>query len=209
MVDDMTVFEKTYADYLIQIAQKDFSDAGPILGVTVCEQGVSIPFLGDIYIVTPDGIANAAGHHPPFEISVLLSKYLLLCPDKPPEGNDWVHYRDFKDSGPLIVYFDQDVERPLARFLSEYGDQMSRVTLSLNGIVPEIDAAYDYACQFDTLPKIPLLMLFNAADATFPATCSLLYEKRAEQFLDAESLAILGRLVVVSLERHLSCEDER
>ena len=49
--------------------------------------------------------------------------------------------------------------------------------------------------KFDVLPRIPLLLLFNDADEDFPAHCSVLFEKRADTFLDAECLAIAGRLL--------------
>jgi len=35
-------------------------------------------------------------------------------------------------------------------------------------------------------------MLFNDQDEDFPARCSLLFEKRAERYLDMECLAMMG-----------------
>jgi dienelactone hydrolase len=49
--------------------------------------------------------------------------------------------------------------------------------------------------RFDALPKIPILLLFNDADDEFPAQCLLLFERRAEKYLDMECLAILGWLL--------------
>ena len=44
------------------------------------------------------------------------------------------------------------------------------------------------------------IVLFNDADDEFPAQCSVLFERRAENYLDAECLAIAGRLLFTSLE---------
>jgi hypothetical protein len=55
--------------------------------------------------------------------------------------------------------------------------------------------------QFNPLPRVPLLLLFNDADDEFPAHCSLLFERRAEKYLDAESLGILGMLLSVYLRK--------
>ena len=45
---------------------------------------------------------------------------------------------------------------------------------------------------FDALPKIPMLLLFNDKDDEFPAQCSVLFENRAQKFLDMECLAMVG-----------------
>jgi hypothetical protein len=55
--------------------------------------------------------------------------------------------------------------------------------------------------QFNALPRVPVLLLFNDADDEFPAHCSLLFEGRAEKYLDAECLAILGMLLSVYLRK--------
>jgi hypothetical protein len=39
---------------------------------------------------------------------------------------------------------------------------------------------------------MPLLLVFNDADDDFPASASLLFEKRASTYLDADSQAIVG-----------------
>ena len=49
--------------------------------------------------------------------------------------------------------------------------------------------------QFDALPKIPVLMLFNDIDEEFPAQSTVLFERRAENYLDMECLAMVGMLL--------------
>jgi hypothetical protein len=49
--------------------------------------------------------------------------------------------------------------------------------------------------QFNALPKIPVLMLFNDTDDEFPAQCAVLFERRAEKYLDMECLAMVGMLL--------------
>jgi hypothetical protein len=38
-------------------------------------------------------------------------------------------------------------------------------------------------------------MLFNDADEEFPAQCAVLFERRAENYLDMECLAMVGMLL--------------
>jgi hypothetical protein len=60
--------------------------------------------------------------------------------------------------------------------------------------------------QADSIPKVPLLLLYNDADDEFPAHCSILFERRAEKYLDAECLAILGMLLSVYLRKRIEKE---
>jgi len=60
------------------------------------------------------------------------------------------------------------------------------------GFGPNIDVNYDFAMQFDPLPRIPVLLLFNDVYEEFSAQCSVLFERRAEKYLDSECIAMLG-----------------
>ena len=51
------------------------------------------------------------------------------------------------------------------------------------------------------LPKVPVLLLFNDADDEFPADCKVLFERRAEHYLDMECLAILGNILADYLKK--------
>jgi hypothetical protein len=54
--------------------------------------------------------------------------------------------------------------------------------------------------QFFALPKVPVLMLFNDADEEFAARCAVLFERRAEKYLDMECLAMVGMLLFERLK---------
>ena len=41
------------------------------------------------------------------------------------------------------------------------------------------------------MPRIPILLLYNEADNQFPAQSYILFEQRAETFLDAECLVMI------------------
>ena len=48
--------------------------------------------------------------------------------------------------------------------------------LKLGGYSPRVSLSYDLAMQFDALPKVPILLLFNDLDSEFPAQSSVLFE---------------------------------
>jgi hypothetical protein len=55
--------------------------------------------------------------------------------------------------------------------------------------------------EFTALPKIKLLLLFNDSDDEFPASCSVLFQKQAEEYLDPESLIMIGIAFTNRLKR--------
>jgi len=124
------------------------------------------------------------------DICVILCKYILLCPQIPPKEKDWVSFRDLKDSGPLTSYFANDVERAIAVHFNGRLSDMKNAGRTLKGYSPDIEVSYDLSMQFDALPKVPVVMLFNDADDEFPAKCAVLFETRAENYLDSECLPL-------------------
>ncbi len=110
-------------------------------------------------------------------------------------------FRDLKDAGPLTTYFSHDVERAIAQKFSGRLDDLKEASKALGGYPPDIELSYELAIQFDSLPRIPILMLYNDADDEFSATCSVLFERRAERYLDPECLAMVGALLFASLKK--------
>ena len=186
MAAESSVFEKTYKDYIAQVAKIDFQTIERKLGVRANSEGVIIPLLGKPYSVSEKGITGPSGKKPFLSICVILSKYLLLCPKNTPKDKNWVSFRDLKDSGPLTSYFANDVERPIARHFSERVHDLASASKKLGGYPPDVEFPYDLTMQFDLLPKIPALILYNDTDAEFPAKCSVLFEGCSESYLDAE-----------------------
>ena len=202
MIDKSSIFEKIYKDYLGQIAKLDFLSIEKELGVQVDGNEVVIPIFGKPHRVSKRGIADPSGKQPSFDICVILCKYLLLCPVCHPKNKDWLSYRDLKDSGPLTSYFANDVERAIAVYYTERVGDLKEASRKLGGYPPpDMELSYDLYVRFDFLPRIPILMLYNDADDEFSAKCSVLFERRAENYLDAECIAIAGRLLFTSLKR--------
>jgi hypothetical protein len=187
-----TVFEKTYQNYLEQLREISFESIAHNLGAKIEENRIKIPLFINEYEVSVEGIADPSGKKPTHDICVILCKYILRCPDTPPKEHAWVSFRNFKDSGPLIGYFTNDVERAIGSFFSGRLNDLKKASDALGGYRPALEVKYDLAVQFDALPKIPLIMLYNDADEEFSAKCPLLFESRSEKYLDAECIAMIG-----------------
>jgi hypothetical protein len=206
MITKSPVFEETLKNYLGQVGQIELKPLESKLGVEIEKDEVIVPFFGKPYRVSAEGVIDSLGKQPPLEISVVLCKYLLLCPKTNPVADQWVSYRDFKDSGPLTSYFLNSVEQPVAKHFSGRLEELKKACKILGGFQPYIKLSYELSLQFNPLPKIPVLLLFNDEDDEFPAHCSMLFERRAEKYLDAECLAILGMLLSVYLRKRIEKE---
>ena len=190
-----SVFEETYQNYLSRIAQLNFAKIADRLGAQRAGEDLIIPFFGKPHRISFSGISAPSGSRPNFSVCVVLFKHLLLCPDRDPPGNDWVSFRDFKDSAPFAGAFVNYTEAPMARYFSGRLKDLEAACRIIHGHPPAATFSYDLYIQFNALPKIPVLMLFNDADQEFPAQCAVLFESRAEHYLDPECLAMVGMLL--------------
>ena len=188
------IFEKTYQDYLAQISSLDLNELEDKLGIQVCAGKAIIPFFGRPYTISSDGIYGPDGKKPHLSISVILCKYLLMCPEYEPGEADWVSFKDFKDAAPLIHAFATTVTNPIARLFCGRPEALSKTCQKIGGYTPAETFSYDLSIKFDALPRVPLLLLFNDQDEEFPAQCSVLFEKRTEKYLDMECAAMVGML---------------
>ncbi len=194
MNEKAAVFEETYIKYLTQVADLDRGVLVDRLGVRIVDNEIEIPFFNQKYRLSEGGITDPSGKQPLLEISVTLCRYLIMAPETEPADKEWVSFRDFKDAGPLTVFFANDVEQAIAgNFTGRPGD-LETACKKMGGFMPDIELAYDFSMQFSALPRLSLLLLFNDADDEFPAHCSALFQKNADRYLDAESLAIVGAL---------------
>jgi hypothetical protein len=203
MQAEETVFEKTYKNYLEQLKGISFESIAPKLGAKIEGNVIRLKLFQSEYKVSVECITGPSGEKPAHDVCVLLSKYLLVCPDERPKNNDWVLFRNLKDSGPLINYFTNEVESAIARYFSGKIDDLRRAGSILGGYSPALDVKYDFAIQFDAVPKIPVVLLYNDVDEEFAATCSVLFESRAEKYLDAECIAMIGWQLFFRLRKAL------
>ena len=188
------IYDQTYKDYLSRIAELDFPFIADKLGIKIDGHQVVIPFFDKLYRLSAKGITDSSNRQPHLSVSVILCKYLLMCPLIEPLGGNWMSFKDFKDAAPLIQAFYNTVTQPIAETFSSRMAELETAGKKIGGYLPADQYSYDLAMQFDALPTLPVLLLFNDKDEEFPAQCSLLFEKRAEKFLDMECLAMVGML---------------
>jgi hypothetical protein len=193
MTDPSPAFEKTYRMYLAKLAGLDLEARAGLLGFTVEAEQAVVPLYGLSHLVSPAGVRDPGGAQPLHSVSVVLCQYLLLAPTaEPAGGREWVTFKDFRDAAPFVDGFVNNSERAISRSFSGRLDALRDACRALGGTAPDIDVSYQLAMRFDALPRVPVVLLFNDEDEEFPAEATILFERRAERFLDMECLAILG-----------------
>ncbi|MCG8532154.1 MAG: DUF3786 domain-containing protein [Desulfovibrionales bacterium] len=195
MVSPSPVFETHYQAYVDQLKDLQLDTLVERLGGS----HATLPFLGQPHGISSQGIVGPKGTRPSYEVCIVLFRHLLMCPPEFPRQGEWVSFKDLREAGPLTVYFRDNVLVPLARKFGGQPLALDEAAKALGGTLPDVALQYDVARVIPVLPRIPLLLLFNGADAEFPAECSLLFKGDVEAFLDAESIAILGHCLAQKL----------
>jgi len=197
------IFETNYNNYCRQIAGVNFSLIKNTLGIEGDEDRLVIPFLNRDYRISKNGITDASGDRPDYIICVILAKYVLLCPDHIHQNAEWVSFKDFRKTSHFtnLNFFRSDVEQVIVKEFSGRIEALSRAGKELNGMDHPLTDTYDLSIQFNALPRISLLMLFNDKDDEFPAQCSILFQKQAEFYLDPESLLMTGAVLARNLKK--------
>jgi hypothetical protein len=195
------VFQKTYEDYLQQVGRLDLRSQQELLGYEMDGSDVRIALFDRTFNIREGGIFDSNGNIPDLPTAVVLSKYLLLCPSPPLFPRKLKTYKDFRDAAPLISYFDSTVQGKIARDFHGRAQALDRACQALGGRTCLQDLAYQIKYQFSGLPQVPVYLLYNDAEEGFAAQCTLLFEQRAQNYLDMESLAMLGGILAVRLEK--------
>lgn len=194
-MDQIGVFDRIYEDYLRQLGGLDLAGIGERLGLILDGESLLVPFFGIPYRVSAKAILDPQNVRPIHSICVILAKYLILCPKEEPQGSEWITYREFKDAAPFVGGFGTHAERPIEERFAGRLPQLAETARCLTGERVQTEVKADLSILFQALPKVPLLMLFNDQDEDFPAQCTLLFERRADQYLDMECLAMTGWLL--------------
>ena len=199
------IFEKNYRQYCEQLSVVDSESVKDVLGIEHHDDGMSVPFFDGTYFVSENGIVNTSGVRADYMVSVILAKYILLCPDKLHYDPDWASIKDFKKNSQFtnVNYFSSDTEKKIEKQFAGNPEVLKKACSAIGGFQAEMNISYDVSFQFDALPRISLLLLFNDGDDEFPAKCNVLFQKHAEFYLDPESLVMMGTVLTNNLIKQI------
>ena len=175
---------------------------GEILGVSIESGEYRIPFFHRHFVIGAGGIKDGRSEVPAHASSVIVCKYLLLCPRQPDNDESLVTYKDFKDAAPYTIGFKNTAERPIARHFEGRLEDLREQCLRLGGRPFQTQVSCDLAFRFQALPRVPVYLLFNDADDDFAAQCTVLFRKNAASYLDMECIAMVGATLAAWLQKN-------
>ena len=201
MTERSKIFEDHYQDYCRQIAAVDLASIKDRLEIQVNNNIAQITFFNQTYQVSGHGIFDANNEKADYVTCVILSKYVLLCPDQLYIDADWCTFRDFKKESHFTNtnYLTSDTTRKIITHFSGRLADLKTACGKINGADQQMELAYDLSVSFTVLPRLSLLLLVNDADDDFPADCKVLFQKHSEYYLDPESLAMTSGLLAKKL----------
>jgi hypothetical protein len=200
-MQESPVFEKIYRNYLERIAARDWSDKADLLGVRVDGKTVEIDFFNTSFTITPTAIVDSSGKKPNHVVSVVLCQYLLLCPTAVSRTGELLTYNDFKDAAPHAAGFMNAAERPISQHFTGRPAELEERCRRLGGKPFSTVASYQLTYELPALPRVPIYLFFNDRDEEFAASCNLLFQKNASQFLDIECIAMVGHTLAKWLKQ--------
>ena len=100
-----------------------------------------------------------------------------------------------------MIGFRNSAERPIAQSFSGKAAMLKERCLRLGGEIFATEVACDLAFRFNALPKLPVMLLFNDADESFPSGCTLLFQIDASDYLDMECIAMIGSSLAAWLDK--------
>jgi len=193
------IFDKTYQNYLKQLEGIDLSGRGNSLGLEMTGDELLVPLFGIPYRVSSSGIISKKGLRAGFSESVVLFKYILMCPEILPDHSGWAAYHSFRDAQPLLDFFAREVTTPIEKHFAGRAADLVGAGKKMGGSIMTDRAAFDVSMEFEALSEVPLLLRFNEEDEDFPANCNVLFRSSVEKHLDMESLGILGAVFAKNL----------
>ena len=195
------VFGEIMDDYLAQLAKAWDVPRLKALGVEADEERAFITFLGHRHEVSLKGVTGPDGSEPHHAVKVILCKYLIAGDPGAKSGGEWVAYRQFPDAAPFVVGFLDTVENKVARHFTERLEDLKKQCEAFGARPGPAELSYDLNMEFQPLPLVPVLLLFNDQDGPLPVSCKVLFREGAATQLDMECLAMIGQILAAWLCR--------
>lgn len=167
-----------------------------------------VPFLGDEYCVSADGVTDSRGNPVNPALASLLMDYVLSGdgPNKAPTSA-WISFRECRGAGPLMGYFHENTAKTIERTFAGNMEALKNAGFMMGAGLVRDGASFDLSLRFEVLPGIPVLIRFNDQEPPFPASCQILFPESAQDRLDIKSLGVVGTFLTGCLiggERPLS-----
>jgi len=181
-----------------EISGKSFTDIAVRCGLALGEhERVSVKYLGDEYVVSPEGSCVAAGGQAATERTcIIILHYLGSSSGKTPSGK----LIDFREVPGGNVYNPVFEKRVHGSFLGVFGSNAS-LFQQASGCLGGKPADFgDSSFRFSVLPRVPVWIVLHAGDAEFPPACKFLFDSTIREHLSTEDIVTVCEDLVRKLK---------
>lgn len=182
--------EKFLEELLDEVSRLDLYTIASGIGAVVKGDSLVVRFMGKDITVKRRGIEEELD----IWDKLLILMYIRNGGNKPLSGK-WVAFRDLKDGSIKSTAFRNGCEKPLAKMFGSDKDGLLKRLYSM-GAEDAKGFSTGHSYVIYPLPKIPFLILLWPKDEDFEATCSVLLDSTATDYLDVEALTFLGQALV-------------
>lgn len=186
-----------FRDLLARLSHFPVRAAAADMGLPFRKTGqVEIPLLGRRYLVDQSGVARADGKpvHP-VHGSVLAGYLMYRCMGQP--AGRFVPLDHLTELVPAqSSYSGARLESRLAHAADKNPGGFAEALAKLGARPGGEAGSGGQSWIVELLPKMPVQVVLYPGDAEFPATCRLLFDLTATNFLEFEYLAVLATVFV-------------
>ena len=189
-----TVYEQALESLQPKIRALDFRRTADFFGAKLIDPTtLELVFLTETFHITKEKIIDASGKEPRPWISILIYNH-LCAPDPPKPAGEWITFSSIPASHAKDKAWADHVEEEISRHFSGNVPGLKKACERLGGVPAAVPGNHDAAYAFWFFPHYPLLLLFYDAvpEENFPAQCKMLLDKTAPNYLDIESIVVLG-----------------
>lgn len=189
-----TVYEQALQSLQPKIQALDFRKTAMRFGAALIgPDSLDLTFLNEQFHITKEKITNPAGTEPLPWISILIYNHLCM-PDPPAPAGEWITFSSVPASHAKDKAWAGHVEEVIAKEFTGNVAALKAACEKFGGVPLDISGSHDAAYEFHFFPHYPALLLFYdaVAEENFPAQCKLLLDRTAPNYLDIESIVVLG-----------------
>lgn len=188
--------ERFLEELLEEVSRLDLASVALGIGATLNGDSLIVRFMGRDVVVRSTCIEDELD----IWDKLLILMYVRNAGNKPLSGR-WVAFRDLKDGSIKSEAFRNSCEKPIANAFNNDKEGLLKRLYSI-GAEDVKGFSTEYSYVLHPLPKIPFLILLWPKDEDFEATCSVLLDSTATDYLDVEALTFLGQALVRAIRRH-------
>lgn len=181
--DPVELAEKTGAEY------QPTGDRTGSFQLLLWERPIVVPF--------PELVVQAAHQGPASVMVQALLMYYFQTAHGPAPSGEWIAFSELPDGKFYNLAFQGYSGKQIARVFGNSTTSVQQAALNVGGqlLSPDQTEIGDFACLFQVLPRLPILLVGWQGDEDFPASYQLLFDATAANYLPTDVCAIVGGML--------------